>query len=271
MVSSVEVREFRHATGVSERQGRIVEEALRNGKRHFGSAGASLTWMTSPSMKQNLPEGWKQEVLDGALKAERDTSSKLLDWMKDKPNAVLLDSLHIRGAGKEIVDEETGLVEAGDTDHILVIGNYVLVIDTKNWKAKARYEVDEHGHIIRNKKSFPGGNVHMERALRMWLNYLDEPDSEISGAIYINNGDAEETRVFRSREWYKHYYFLLEESRAMPWFDEKYEKEITRDGRNTGFINTELIAQIAVCCVKPYNPLKGLINMDTVNNKFPQG
>lgn len=265
----VRIDRYTHATGVTQNQGRIIEKALRSGKRHFGSAGASLTWMNSPRMKKNLPEGWKPEVLDGALKAERDTSEKLLRWISDKPDAVLIDSMHIRGAGKEIVNEETGIIEEGDTDHILIIGNYILVIDTKNWKSKARYEVDEQGHIIRNKKSFPGGNVHMERALRMWLNYIDEPNSEISGAIYINNGDPDETRVFRSREWYKHYYSLLEESRALDWLNDKYENEIKP--KNNGHINTNLVAQIAVCCVKPYNPLTGLINMDTVNNKFPQG
>lgn len=260
------IRPFNKATGVSDGPGHTVQKALEEGRRHFGVAAASLTWMHSPELKNNLPEGWKPEVLDLALKAEQDTSKTLLDWMKDKPNVVLMDSLHIRGAGKEVVDPETGLVEAGDTDHIMVIGDYILIIDTKRWKEKARYTVGKDGGVERNGKPFPGGNVHIEKAVHMWFNYVDCQTAEATGLVYINNGDEETTNVFRNDQWWKHYWFLLEPKRFKKWMDDKYA-ELVEKGKDK-FIDSELVSQIAVCCVKPYNPRTGLINMTAWGNKF---
>lgn len=262
----IEIKPFTGATSVNDTAGQAVQQALEGGRRHFGVAGGSLTWMHSPALKNNLPEGWKPKVLDLAMKAEQNTSKTLLEWMKDKPNVVLIDSMHIRGAGKEVVDPETGLVEAGDTDHIMLIGDYVLIIDTKRWKEKARYTVAENGGVERNGKSFPGSNVHIEKAVHMWFNYIDCQTAEATGLIYINNDDMENTNVFRNDQWWKHYWFLLEPKRFKSWMDDKYA-ELVENGKDK-FIDSNLVAQIAVCCVKPYDPRTGLINMKAWDNKF---
>ena len=273
----ITIKPFRQCNHVSPKQGEIVHKALVNGKRHFGVAGASLTWMNSPQMKGKIPEGWKPEVLDEAAAAEAHTTEMLMDWMKDKPAAVLIDSMHIPGVGEEsVIDEETGLVEGGDTDHILIIGSHVYVIDTKNWKKKAKYTVGDDGSVLRNGKSFPGGRVHSDAATKMWYDYLDSDDAEVVGAICIDNGDEPDpktgewaTSVFRNAYWWKHYWFLIEPSRWVQWLDEKYSAQAGYD-QSTGkssspeeiaFIDPALIAQIAVACVKPYNRRDGLINM----------
>jgi hypothetical protein len=254
----VEIREGEPSGTLDENQLDIVSRALHNGKRHFGVAGASLTWMNSPRMKDKLPEGWKPEVLAEATTAEQSTSQILRDWLKDKPNAVLVDSVHIVGAGKEKVDPETGLVEGGDTDHILIIGNNVYVIDTKNWRKKATYTVSDKGEVLRNSKPFPGGKVHMKQALHMWLNYLENDETEIAGMIFINNDDTETTRVYRDKNWWPHFWYLLEKKRFLDWLNEKYQ-EIPDDGKTS--IDVYTVAQIAICCVKPYNRRDGLINL----------
>jgi hypothetical protein len=272
----VTIKPFRSCQHVNDRQGEIVREALVHGKRHFGAAAGSLTWMKSPQMKGKLPEGWRSEVVDVAMGAEKRTTRNLLEWMKNKPAAVLIDSVHIPGVGKEEVNEETGLIEGGDTDHILIIGSHVYVIDTKNWKKKAQYTVGDDGSVLRNGKPFPGGKVHINAATKMWYDYLDSDDAEVVGAIYIDNEDEPDpktkewtTSVFRNKNWWRNYWFLLEERRWRDWIDEKYAEQAgydkttgkADDPESVSFIDPSLIAQVAVTCVKPYDRRDGLINM----------
>lgn len=256
-MENITINPIEQAEGFNDKQGEIIENALQDGKRHFGVAGASLTWMNSPKLKDKLPEGWKAEVLEEATKAEQSTSQILRDWIKDKPNAVLIDSVHIAGVGKEKIDEETGLVDGGDTDHVLIIGDNVYIIDTKNWRKKATYTVGDNGQVMRNNNTFPGGKVHIDNALHMWLNYIESEDCELSGMIFINNDDEETTRVYRDKNWWKHYWFLLEKSRFLDWMNKKYE-ELDEDQKD--FIDATTVSQIAACCVKPYNRRDGLIN-----------
>jgi hypothetical protein len=275
----VTIRPFTSCHHVNDRQGQIVYDALMHGKRHFGVSSASLSWMKSDKMKNKLPEGWKPEVVDVAIDAEHRTTRTIINWMKNKPAAVLIDSVHIPGVGKETVDEETGLIEGGDTDHILIIGSNIYVIDTKNWKKKSRYTIDDDGKILRNGKSFPGGKVHMDAAIKMWYKYIDanvDNGAELAGAIYIDNEDKPDpktkewtTSVFRDQNWYQHFWYLIEERRWIDWLDSKYVEQAGYDKDTGEIMNPEaintiypsLIAQVAVTCVKPYNRREGLINM----------
>lgn len=258
----------RKTKNTSLKQTQMIEDIIRKGKRHFGSSAASLSHMQDPDRKGELPEGWKPEVVDVAIKGEKDTTEFIMKWMKDKPAAVLLDSLHIPGAGKETIDEETGLIEGGDTDHILVIGDYLIVIDSKAWKKKSRYTVQDSHTVLRNGKEFPGGNVKIDDSLHMWLDYIDGDDFEIFGAIFIDNDDEQDpktkewsTSVFRNRNWWQNYWFLVEQSRMKSWLDERY-REIAGYDEDSGEyddldaikrINPNLIAQIAVTCQRPYS------------------
>lgn len=265
-----------HATkNTNLKQGQIIAKALAAGKRHFGVSAASLSWMDGPDLKKNLPEDWDPKVLTTALEAERDTTAKILKWMKDKPGVVLLDSLHIPGHGEEKIDEETGLLEGGDTDHILVIGRHIIIIDTKCWKKKARYSVQDDHTVLRNGREFPGGHVRINAAIHMWFDYVDSEDAEMTGAIMIENGDAPdkkgewETSVFRGGSWWANLWFLLEPSRTIQWLDEHYAEWGGWDGatgqlkspRELTVINPDLITQLAVTCVKPFDRRAGLINM----------
>ena len=115
--------------------------------------------------------------------------------MSDKPDVVAIHSMHVRGAGKEDVDPETGIIEGGDTDHMLVIGDEVILIDSKRWK-KGGYSIDDSGKVLRFKKSFAGGSrMHMKQAMHIWLDYLDS-SARISGIVCIN---CEEAYVVRDR------------------------------------------------------------------------
>lgn len=234
--------------GVKPNVAQTIYEMLRKGRRYFGSSGASLTHLASNKEYQQRfgGEDFDPGPARIGLEGERETTAFLKKWIKDKPNAVLIDSAHIRGWGKEEVDEETGLIEGGDTDHILIIGNEVHLIDSKRWKKKSNYQVADDGSILRANKAFPGGKVRATEAMHMWLDYLDS-DARVTTFICIQ---AEDITVFRNRNWYTHQFRLVEISRFGELLDAKYET-IAAEDKET--INSTLVAQVAVSAVKPYD------------------
>jgi hypothetical protein len=243
--------------GVKPEIAAAIANMLQNGRRYFGSSGASLT-------HQVFNPDWKDKGINPALAkigldAERGSTKLIQAWMKDKPNAVLIDSCHIRGWGKEeVVDEELGLIDSGDTDHVLVIGTEVILIDTKRWKSKRNYTVGPKGEVLRTGKPFPGGNVHMRQAIHMWLDYLHE-DASLTGLVLIN---AEETVVFRNKNWYTQPYRLVELNRFDELLNEKWNKYI--DDYDKTHINSTLIAQIAMSAVKPFDEFKRVFSEEAL-------
>lgn len=245
-----------HIEGVKPKVALGITEMLKKGRRYFGSSGASLT-------QQAFNPAWDDKGIDKTLakiglEGERDTTTVLKRWMKDKPGAVLADSVHIKGFGKdERVDEETGMIEGGDTDHVIIIGSEVILIDTKRWKSKKNYSVGDNGEALRTNKSFPGGNLHMRQALHLWLNYLDE-DASVTGIVCIN---AEEVTVFRNRNWYTQAYRLVELARLEELLNEKWKVIDDYDKRN---INSTLVSQVVVGCQKPYDSYERVFSMPTL-------
>lgn len=225
-------------------------------RRYFGSAGASLSWPAfSPDWEER--EGIDRAASKVGLEGERDTSKFLQKWIKDKPNVVLVDSAHIRGWGKEEIDEETGMIDGGDTDHILIIGDEIILIDTKRWKKKSGYSVGDDGQALRSNKSFPGGNLRTKQAMNLWLDYLDS-DAKITSFVCINN---EEITVFRNRNWYTQSFRLVEIDRFEELLNKKWDS-ISDYDKST--INSTLVSQIVVSCVKPYDPYARVLNMKEI-------
>lgn len=237
-----------------------VAEMLEKGTRYFGSSGASLTHQAFN------PEYIEKNKIDPTLakiglQGERDTTTILKKWMKDKPGVVLADSIHVLGAGKEEVDEETGMIEGGDTDHVLIIGSEVILIDTKRWKKKSNYSVGDNGEALRANKNFPGGNLRMRQAIHLWLNYLDE-DVAITGIVCIN---AEETVVFRNRNWYQQNYRLVEVGRFIELLDEKWK---LIDDYDKTHINSTIVSQVVLNAVKPYDERDRVFGSSEAFNSF---
>lgn len=228
---------------------------VENGTRYFGSSGASLTHQVSNP--DYINKGIDSTLAKIGLEGEREDTEILKKWMADKPNVILVDSVHIRGYGKEEIDEETGIIEGGDTDHILIIGKEVVLIDTKRWRKKSAYEVADNGEVLRSKKSFPGGNVHMKQAVQMWVDYL-EAGTLITGIVHIN---AEDAIVFRNKNWYRKNYRLVELNRFTELLDEKWN--VISD-YNKSHIDMTIVSQIALNAVKPYDDRSSVFNMDSI-------
>ena len=241
--------------GVRPAVAKKLEKMLQDGRRYFGSSGAGLTHQAyNPAF---VDKGVNPDLAKVGLEGERDTTTTLREWMADKPSAILVDSVHVRGVGKEEIDEETGMIEGGDTDHVMLIGSEVILIDTKRWKKKSNFTVADNGEALRAGKPFPGGRLHMRQAIHLWLDYLHY-DASITGIVVIH---AEDTIVFRNRNWYEQSYRLVEIGRFLELLDEKWKLISDYDKEH---INTTLASQVIVSAIKPYDPYQTVFDMDTL-------
>ena len=232
----------------TERQLELTENMIRDGRRYFGSSGASLTHQVSnPIYKEKgIDAGLAKVGLDG----EHKTSKVLMKWMEDKPNVILVDSIHLKTYGEEEFNEETGTMDGGDTDHCLIIGKFVLIVDSKNWKGTKRYEISDKGEVTRGKKPFPGGKVNTVPASRLWSDALDPFGVTISSIVNITSSKVS---VTRDRNWWKQSYRLVTLEILEEFLNEVWEKmpEDTKD-----HINVNLVSAVASNALRPYNVFK---------------
>lgn len=236
-----------------------IQKILQGGRRYFGSSGSWMTWMAHDpeyTDREEINSTTAKEMLDG----ERDTTSFLKKWMKDKPNVVLIDSVRVPDwEDASTPNSETGLIEGVDTDHILLIGAEVLLIDTMRWKKKKTYSVSDEGHALMSNKEFPGGKLAIVDSINLWLEYLDE-DAYITGFVCINQ---EETSVIRNKNWYTQNYRLVELDRFEEILNSKWEKIEDYDKTH---INSTLASQIIVRCIKPFDQYSRVFDMNSLRD-----
>lgn len=238
-----------YGKGVStDKQIDIVERILKKGKRNFGSSGASLTHQIYNPIYQDT--GINASLATIGLQGEHATTKVLKKWIADKPAAIIVDSVHLQGAGKEKFNEETGTLEGGDTDHILIVGNYVVLIDSKNWKGKKKYGVSERGEVLRSGKPFPGGKVHTREALYLWRKYLRPYKPFFNSIISIT---SEKVYVVRDVNWWKQQ-FKIVTIEELPEFLDKVWAQI--DDNSKSLINVNLVSDIVINAIKPFDRYK---------------
>lgn len=239
-----------------------IFEMLKQGRRYFGSSGASLSHHAN---NPDYDSEFKRKLTSSGLEGERNTSKRIKEWMNDKPNAVLIDSVHIKGMGTESIDPESGTVDGGDTDHILILGSLVILIDSKRWKSRKVYSVSDKGAVLRQVKkdgramSFGGSRVNAKAAKFLWKKYLHR-SAKISSVVCVN---AEKVFVKKDANWKKQSFRLLTIEDLIGHLDYIYEKT---DIENRTTINSTLISQIAVCCIKPFDPYSRLGDKDRLKN-----
>lgn len=233
-----------------------VEEMLKDGRRYFGSSGASLTHQisnpiyTEQHKTEEEPTGIDPSLAKVGLEGEHKTSKILLNWIEDKPNAVLIDSVHLKGHGEEEVNEETGTIDGGDTDHVLVLGNFVIIIDSKNWKGRRKYSINDSGEVIRGRSTFPGGRITTRQAGRLWSNALRKHNVIISSIVNIT---ADKVYVVRDRNWWKQPYRLIAVENLEEFLDDVWG-QLPETAKN--HINVNLVTSIAANAIKPYDVFK---------------
>lgn len=240
--------------GVSEPALQKVSEMLYKGRRYFGSAGASLSHHVNNPDHQS---DFRLSLVRSGMEGERSTSYRLQQWMKDKDDVVLVDSVHIKGMGTEYVDEETGVAEGGDTDHVLIMGETVVIIDSKRWKSQRKYSVSEKNTVLRQGRSFPSGNVSIKQARHLWRTYL-ENKAIVHCIVCIN-----QERVFVSYDsnWRKAPFRLITLENLEETLDYRYERT-KRDEK----LNAGLVAQVVVCAIKPFDPMTKVFDMEKIKD-----
>ena len=245
-MSDVEVKIYDSLDNpANDKQINLISNILKKGKRTFGSSGASLTHQISDPKYKDA--GIDSSLAKVGLEGEHKTTHAIKDWMKDKPNVVMINSVHVKGYGKEEIDEETGVLEGGDTDCVLVIGNHVLLIDSKNWKGKRKYSVTEHGAIKRGTRMFPGGKVNTVKASYLWLNYLKAYHPSVVSIICIT---SEKTFVVRDKNWWKQSFKVVTLEDLINFLDLIWKRISDEDKQ---VINVNLVSAIVIHAIKPYD------------------
>lgn len=234
--------------GVTTESHALVHKALKAGRRHFGSPAATIN------------DSDFEDTKEIAGKAERLTSQHILDWIDSRQigNAVLVDSVSIPGLSDK------------DTDHLLILGNTVLAVDTKafasgyNYKLKNKEYFGDKTEVLkapRSRRDINGvcrsasfkrhGAVNMNAILGIWRRYLLE-EASVMGAVYINSDD---TAVQRNAEWYK-VFPLLDRESLWVYLDRLHEHSSKEQREKGGAvigeqINLALVAQVVVGATKP--------------------
>lgn len=241
----IEIRPVRSKIeGVNDKAAGMVEGMLQKGRRYFGSSGALLTHQIhSPEYQE---KGVDKEAAKEVLKKVRKTTDFLREWVADKPNVVLVDSVRTHNWGEPKVNEDTGLVSGGYNDHVLIFGSEVVILDTRDYGKKKVFTVGTEGEILRSKKGFPGNENTMDRMIQHWLNYL-EAGAALTGIIYL---PGEENSVFRNRNWYMQSFRIVEEDRFEALLNEKWKSVEDRERHE---IDPTLISQVVVESIKPYD------------------
>lgn len=235
--------------GVKHQVSLKIAVMLEKGRRYFGSAGASLTHHAN---NPDYDSEFKRKLTTLGLEGERNTSQKLQKWIKNKPNAVLVDSVHVKGVGKEIIDPESGTVEGGDTDHVLIIGDHVILIDSKRWQSKRSYSINNKGSILKSSgkgkpgRTFGGSHVNAKSAKYLWKQYLHN-SAKVHSVVCIN---AEKVYVKMDANWKKQGFRLLTIEKLFDHLDYIYENSDKKDQEQ---INSTLVSQIVVSCIKPFD------------------
>lgn len=227
-----------------------IVELITSGRRYFGSSGASLTH----EVHGRGNSGFSSKAVEIGLQGERNTTRMLREWIADKPNTVLVDSVHLVAKNKKNSDEVS---DGKDTDHVLIIGNTIVLIDSKAWRKNYRYAITPKGTISRGGRAFRGGKVHMGAAIHLWRKFFPQAN-KILAYVCIQQTNV---TVTYNTQWKKSPYKLIPRQdlhRSLNWV---YEQA----GGEKAVLDTHMVSQIIVSAIKPLNILATVLNHQRFN------
>ena len=256
MTNNPQFEEIRATDGVNEKVLKKIDTMLKKGRRTFGSSGANFT-------EQAFKECWREKEISQhkiaaeIVDAERDFTKTIKQWLEDKPHAILVDSVYTPGEEKlndENFEKHKGLVTKCFTGHVIIIGNEVIIVDSLPFKKKKRYSLNDDGKILESDKEFIFSDYStMKEKFQQWINYLDY--SAMSTAIVAFTGEDAYTERYKS--WFESSYRLIEKNRFIEFLDQKYEV-ISPENKN--LINPNIVAQVVVKSVKPFDKYENVFN-----------
>lgn len=207
-----------------------VKQLLQNGAKVLGTPAASLTWGIDGN--RMIP------ALEAGKEGEKMTAS-LLDRMAEKNKHLFV--YHSLSWPESV----------GDTDHVLVYGNLIIVIDSKRWKASRKYSVKPNGQIIRGTVPFESGKVRIGNAVQVWKKKF--PGMKVTGIVNIAQ---EKVFVVRNKDWFKAPYRLLTNDTLEEFLEETFAKNPP-----TSNPSGKTLVDLGMLLVKPKDKREGLIRI----------
>lgn len=136
--------------------------------RVFGTPGASLV------TAYELDESARSAGIQGEQRVARELERLAALY----PNMYVFHSVKLPG-------------EVGDIDHIVVQGDRMMLIDSKNWKGNSAYHVyhaDEDGdYISRDGSDFTGGEIHLRRQMADWQREFRHDNLRVNATLVMAN------------------------------------------------------------------------------------
>lgn len=132
----------------------------------------------------------------------------------------------------------------------MIIGNFVIIIDSKNWKGRRRYTINDNGEVLRGNNTFPGGKISTLRASKLWADALKPHRATVSSIVNIS---TDKVTITRNRNWWKQPYRLVAIEQLEEFLNDVWEK-LPEAPKST--INVNLVASVASNALKPYDVFK---------------
>lgn len=207
-----------------------VKEILQSGKKTLGEPAASLTWGIDGN--RAIP------ALTAGIEGEKQTASLLDRLARENKDLFVFHSL-------------SWPESAGDTDHVLLYGNLLLIIDSKRWKSARKYSIKPNGTIMRGTVPFESGRVKIGSAVKVWRKKF--PSLNVYGIVTIAQ---EKVYVTRDSNWYKAPYRLVEHDKLEEFLGEMFEKH-----KPTGNPSGKILTELGLLLVKARDKREGLIRV----------
>ena len=209
-----------------------ISQLMSTPKRIYGTPAASLTWGIAGSATGDVTAGSEGE----------------------KQTAKILEAFAAKHADVRVFHSVRWPGSKGDTDHMVVIGNHVIIIDSKRWMSSRKYSVTAKGTILRGTVPFPEGKVKMIPSLKAWREKLPT-GVKLTGVISISQ---EKVFVPYDRNWYKAPFKLVTAENLEEYLT-KYKEKQKAD--TIGYIDINIIEPIITNLIKARDRRSEIINL----------
>ena len=146
-----------------------MDNMLDKGRQIFGVPGAGLTWGIKGDQTVDISIGIAGEKMIGKI---------LNEWTLAHPNVLAFHSTRCPNLGD------------ADTDHVIVMGQRVILVDSKRWMSKRKYSINDKGNILRNTVPFPEGKqVTIKPQIKMWRDTVPDGVS-VTGVVAIAQSEV---------------------------------------------------------------------------------
>lgn len=137
-------------------------------QRIFGIPGASLYTANNLGV----------EAREAGIHGETRVAKELKFQASRYPNMYVFHSVKLPG-------------KIGDIDHLVIQGDRMLLVDSKNWKHDAAYHIYhstfEADYISRDGQDFVGGEIHLTRQIAEWQVEFMDSSLDVQGVLVIAN------------------------------------------------------------------------------------